>query len=348
MSPKKTTTKKEDVKGKKFRVASKAGLLTYNEVLIKTEADLQKHDEELRKKYPDAYFSSCLEKESRLHVHTFFESEERIDCDLEYFKTSKSGKVGDFKANRGKNVDRGHYYCQCPYKTSHIFQVNNKLIKPAQKWLMDMWREDKIEKITQALAAEKLLTPQLTLQITAVENHKKKMRVQKALGERAERLKAQLKPFAPIPLVEEWKESFLKEELRYKFLALVGPSKMRKTEYAKSLFKNPYIHKDKLDWSEYDWEKNDCVIFDDINEPCHIWKFVRLNKVLFQSSSMVSVQTSNTNMYKLDICVVQTPMIICTNDKDLVEHESHVEWIKSNSVWVSVVKPIPFLGSSAA
>ena len=30
-----------------------------------------------------------------------------------------------------------------------------KIVKPIQKWIVDMWRDDKIEKITEALAAEK-------------------------------------------------------------------------------------------------------------------------------------------------------------------------------------------------
>ena len=96
-----------------------------------------------------------------------------------------------------------------------------------------MWRDDKIEKITEALAAEKLLTPQLEQQISAVNNYNEKEKVNKMLKERQERIAQSLKKFAQNEQVTEWKKSFCIEELRYKFLVLCGPSRMRKTEFAK-------------------------------------------------------------------------------------------------------------------
>ena len=128
------------------------------------------------------------------------------------------------------------------------------------------------------------------------------------------------------------------------FLVLCGPSKMRKTEFAKSLFNNPSIHKDKVDWDGYSWLENGCIIFDDINQPDHIWKYLRTNKVLFQSSPIVAVNTSATNCYKRDVCVVQKPIIICTNDGLLDNFVSapYREWIEANSVWVDVNEQIPF------
>ena len=73
-----------------------------------------------------------------------------------------------------------------------------------------------------------------------------------------------------------------------------------------------------------------------------------MNKVLFQASSTVAVNTSATNCYKRDVCVVQKPIIICTNDS-LVDHKLFVAnsaeyraWIEANSVWVDVKEPIPF------
>jgi len=178
-----------------------------------------------------------------------------------------------------------------------------------------------------------------------VNNYNKKIRVQKQLQERNDRMVLKLSLFAPIEVVENWKKQFLEEEFRYEFLVLEGPSKMRKTEFAKSLFKKPFIHKDKIDWSDYDWEVHDCIIFDDVNLPDHIWKYVRTNKVLFQSSSTVAVNTSATNCYKLDVCVVQKPIIICTNDGLLDNFVSapYREWIQSNSVWLTIESPIPFL-----
>ena len=65
---------------------------------------------------------------------------------------------------------------------------------------------------------------------------------------------------------------------------------------------------------------------------------------MFQSSSIVLVNTSATSCYKRDGCVVQKPIIICTNDGLLDNFVSapYGEWIEANSVWVDVDQPIPF------
>ena len=87
---------------------------------------------------------------------------------------------------------------------------------------------------------------------------------------------------------------------------------------------------------------NGSIIFDDVNLPDHIWKYVRTNKVMFQSSSIVAVNTSATNCYKRGVCVVQTPIIICTNDGLLGNFVSapYREWIESNCVWLDLHEPL--------
>lgn len=327
---------------KKFRVQCMAGMLTYNEVLIETKEDLEKMREELKAKFKhEVDFSLCLEKEARLHVHVFFDCKERVDCDLQYFATSNSGPVSDFKANRGgNNIARGHYYCQCVWKKSHIECVFDCMRMPTDFWLMMLWRQKKIkdEKITEALATEGLLKPQLEQQILRSENLRKKIRIQETIKEREERVDKQIVPFVPIDSVEEWKISLLDEKRRYKFLVLEGGSYMRKTEFAKSLFKNYFRHKDAIDWSEYDWEENGSIIFDDVSQPMHIWEYVKKNKILFTSSSFCAVNISSTNCYKMDVCVVQKPIIVCTNDSLTSLHEQYIDWIKQNSVWITVNK----------
>jgi len=333
---------------KKWRVQSKAGMLTYNRVEIENHEDLVDMYKELKVKFSDTIFSLCLEKESRFHVHLFFEKETPFDCDLQYFVTSKSGPVDDCSPNRGKNIAQGHFYVQCEFKKSHITCFfDKKICNPAEKWLMDWWKCGKIEKITEALAAYKLLKPQLQLQISANQDWEEKMKIQKEIVERDERLNSIKEEFAVIPRVMWWQSSFKVEDFRYSFLVLCGASRLRKTEYAKSLFKNPFIHKDKIDWTGYSWSENGCIIFDDVNLPDHIWKYVRQNKVMFQSSSIVAVNTSATNCYKRDVCVVQKPIIICTNDALLEPFVSapYREWIQANSVWIDVTEPIAFKDS---
>lgn len=377
MAPKTTTTKtvakkaktdppsEEEVEDKKYAVRAKAGLLTYNNPLhsvhldevygtyypnIKDEEErLKKHHEELKAKFKHPVkLSSCFEKESRFHWHTFYECETQIDCDLQYFQTSESGEVGDFKPNNGKNIPQGHWYTQCVYKTSHICAVSDLApIIPKLNWLTDKWQQNKIEKIKEALAAAKLLKPPIVAWIDAVKNHEENKRIEEELSARQVRLKLKLRPFVKNVKVECWRSQYREEKLRYIFLVLCGPSKMRKTEFAKSLFSNPFMHKDRIDWEGYKWKHHDCIVFDDVNLPDHIWRYVRQNKVLFQASSVVAVNTSATNCYKRDVCVVETPIIICTNEGLLEEKVSaqYQEWIKKNCVWIDVEEPFPLVSA---
>ena len=330
-----------------YRVQCKAGLLTYNNSLIQSIEGLEKHHEELRAKFPnhDLELSSCVEKESRLHMHTFFSSDTKMDCDLSNFSTAMSGKVDDCKPNRGTNVARGHYYCQCKWKSSQICCKFDIVKHPCGEWLMNYWKDGKVEKIIEALAAEKLLTPRFQMQIQAVNNYNEKVRVEKMLAERKHRMQRKLKKFAVIPKVQVWLEQYESEEFRYKFLVLHGPSQMRKTQFARSLFKNPHVHQDKIDWDGYSWESNDAIIFDDVNIPDHIWRFVKINKVLMQAQQdPVPVNVSATNCFKRDICVCQKPIVICTNDNllDPFVSAEYRLWIEANCVWLDVEEPIAY------
>jgi len=224
MAPKKTTTKKQPTKvvterpakseaekpeKKKYRVQAKAGLLTYNNPkvgVLDPREFLEGVRTELREKYSDMEFSLCLEKESRLHMHIFFESEERIDCDLQHFATSLSGTVDDCKSNRGKNIPQGHYYCQCKWKNSHIECVFDIAKNPFGDWLMSLWKATpcKLDNIEEALAAEKLLVPRFQQQIRAVNNQKEKIRIEKVMAEYKQQLDAKKEKFAPVVEVQQW------------------------------------------------------------------------------------------------------------------------------------------------
>ena len=53
------------------------------------------------------------------------------------------------------------------------------------------------------------------------------------------RVRRNFQPFAQVPVAQEWLEGFRVERDRYAFLVVLGPSRSGKTEWAKSLFKNP-------------------------------------------------------------------------------------------------------------
>merc|ERR1711924_567060 len=71
------------------------------------------------------------------------------------------------------------------------------------------------------------------------------------------------------------------------------------------------------------------------------------NKVFMQAGvcKTMAINTSSTNCYKRDICVVGKPIVICTNDGLLEPFVSaeYRKWIEANCVWVDIEDPIPFL-----
>jgi len=124
----------------------------------------------------------------------------------------------------------------------------------------NLWKAGKVEKIEKALADENLLKPQYQNQIRACSNYKEKERVEKMMIERKARITAKTVKFAVNPIVQCWLEKYEVEEFRYDFLVLCGPSNKRKTEFAKSLFKNYFHHKGAVDWDGYQYGVHDGII----------------------------------------------------------------------------------------
>ena len=135
----------------------------------------------------------------------------------------------------------------------------------------------------------------------------------------------------PFPVIDKWLEQYKKTWFRYTFLILWGPSKMGKTELARSYFKNPFEHRDNVCWTGYDDERHDAIIFDDVK--C-VYRYIRENRALFQGCDCAVVQTSATNVYARTIDVAQKPIVVTTNDRPWGD-----DWIRANSVQVEINEP---------
>jgi hypothetical protein len=83
-----------------------------------------------------------------------------------------------------------------------------------------------------------------------------------------------------------------------------------KTEFARSLFRNAFLHRDSISWTGYDEDVHDAVIFDDIK--C-VYKIVSDNRALFQASGTAMQQTSATNVHALSVDVTAKPIVITSN-----------------------------------
>ena len=85
--------------------------------------------------------------------------------------------------------------------------------------------------------------------------------------------------------MELWKEQHKEPKFRYRPLVIYGPSSIGKTELAKSHFSNALVVVVENSLSPYvanfDDEKHDCLIFDNVNNQA----FITNNRKLLQASN---------------------------------------------------------------
>ena len=318
-----------------FQIKSRAILLTWNIVEEETTFDEFK-DWILLNAHEEDEISLCQEKGSHNHFHAYISRSKQICCSI------KNYMFLGFKPNCAPNIvkgsgftnakNRGHFYVACKYKTTSLITWENYTPNEAyavkSQWCMDLWQTQKVTDLLGCCAFYLCLTPQIKSVYEVTMNKRKADDKRQGREERIQRLRNSKVPFKVYPEIEEWKAQYEIELDRYNFLILSGPTKVGKTQLAKSLFKNPFTHTDAVCWTGYDDEVHDCIIFDDIKS---IYRYVSENKSLFQAGSMARVQTSVTNVYSLEIDVIQKPIIITTNDPPMGP------WILGNSISIEIL-----------
>lgn len=328
----------EDTLAKVYNIKCKAFLLTYNKVNVKTYEGMIVFLDEIKKKSDcERRYSICLEeykeegKEGN-HIHLYIHSGKTVKCQLSYFDVGDN-KVSDCQPNTTKGsgyynaMHRGHFYVQCKHKLGHLYEFSDFVanqdftIKP--EWIMSLWRKEKLANPIESLTHYKCITPRLEQEIECWNN--KQSNKHEKLSKRRKILDGKMMPFKEFAIVEEWKEQYNDILYRYKFLIIFGPSDLGKTLYAMSLFKNPYRHKQVIDWSKYDDETHDCIIFDDIP---NFYDWVIQNKITMQANDIITINTSTTMCYAKEIYLADKPMIALLNDPP----PDNSEWIFANSV----------------
>ena len=112
------------------------------------------------------------------------------------------------------------------------------------------------------------------------------------------------KPFRVYPDIEEWKEQYGTEMYRYKFLVLVGPSRMGKTQLARHLLE-PAVDGEILEVNcasgeepglrRFQWSRHKLVLFDEVHA-----KQVSAQMLLFQAcASDIMLACSATKLPQL-------------------------------------------------
>ena len=114
-----------------------------------------------------------------------------------------------------------------------------------------------------------------------------------------------------------WKEVFLKDELRYPFLLVKGPSHAGKTEWAKSLFQKPLVLRvgnlehfpDRM--REFDRKVHDGIILDDVRD----LKFVQQHQEKVQGKYDARVEFASTpgGQRAYSRWLFKTPIVVTVN-----------------------------------
>ena len=132
------------------------------------------------------------------------------------------------------------FYLQCP-KIGGVYQVAN--IRPFEdylvsgEWVFNLLQQEKLripdarQQLVRTAKNLQRLLPNLEAFDKCLRENKMQAHIDKVLSE----LALQTKPFHRIEAIETWIEDHRAIKPRYKFLVLVGPSGVGKTQYAKSL-----------------------------------------------------------------------------------------------------------------
>ena len=112
------------------------------------------------------------------------------------------------------------------------------------KWPETLWKQRKISSATYErllfLSRDGVVSRKRNLE--ACQEHEEAAALKLAVEERSARIRSNpqlYQPFAKVPQAEEWLKLFAVDALRYPIMVVLGPSRAGKTEWAKSLFKNP-------------------------------------------------------------------------------------------------------------
>ena len=229
------------------------------------------------------YLGQGLNKNPRFLQHS-------VDRGFFYVYADKEGTQRDAKGD--VCVDGNHWPCWVKSTRSSHYQV-------AGKWPLSLWQQHKLSHDTYEnylfLCRDGVVGRKRNLD--AVRERAEAAEEDKEMKATAKRIRlATFEPFPKVPAVTAWLKLFKKEVDRYPFLVILGPSRTRKTEFAKSLFKNALELKvgtlehfpDGM--RAFSRKKHDAVVLDD----CRDFRFLVQHQEKLQAKSDAKVEFAST------------------------------------------------------
>ena len=249
-------------------------------------------------------------------------------------------------ANQQMASNRGHFYAYVD-KIGSVYRGSNW--KPFDDyrvygpWIEDLWTQRKLDHETYR---------KLSLEIRLGHTNRKRDIEQVCQDERERDIDAKIvevdavlatltAPFRVFKEVREWEDSFLHVAFRYKILVLVADSASGKSNFAESLFDNPYIltveDSANLDLRGFDAGQNDGIVLDNVNS----WGQLLSWRAILQARNAKSRGgQSATNVYAYPqylygVAIVAT-LDLDTKDSFLVDAQAQnrSRWLLKNCVFV--------------
>jgi hypothetical protein len=213
------------------------------------------------------------------------------------------------------------------YKPSEDYAVRTQ-------WPLDLFLKKKIDtsQAIQCMAFYRCLTPPAEAMVRRSASVLVNQTRKDWAEARLKRLLSQQQDFKKYAVAEEFKAQFETEKLRYKFMIVHGPSEKGKSQLVLSWFKNPYVMKDGISWNDYQPETHDAIVFEDCR---NMNEYICNHKTMFQSSSVVKVNLSKTNIYEQQVDTIEKPIVIMVNE--LPEYLD--PWVVHNSYMLHIDAP---------
>lgn len=300
---------------KEYKLRCTAVLFTWQ-----TEVPFERIQELEKFKFVKTY-SIVHEEAARRHTHAYLEFFSKVDHSLGCWKSEFVPMPDDAQPNKATGsgyriaVDRGHFYCQCPWKNSYVAHITNyhagSNFSVRIQWIQSLWDQSKMDRPEDCAAHYNCLTPNFASVVRLSQNRKRAMQMQKELDDREEKLRKTYTPYKDYEEVFRWMHQMQELKGSYEFLWIWGPPKMAKSPFAAQLYPNPCIFEGLPNWTNYDPVRHNCIIFDDMP---NVEGYILDHKRIFQSASRnCNVNCTAGMTCALQIMTVQKPIIIISN-----------------------------------
>lgn len=266
----------------------------------------------------------------------------QVDHSLSNWSSPRVPAPNDANPNTTKgsgfrnSVNRAMFYTQCPFKTSYVAHTTNYTaghdFSVKIQWIQTLWDQQKLDRPEDAAAFFHCLTPSFSAVVRLSTNRKRALALQDALDERETRLRESYRPWRSYPVVTAWMAQMAELAGSYSMLWIHGPPNLAKSPFAASLYDRPCIFEGLPNWTMYDPEHHNCIIFDDTPG---IESYIMDHKRIFQSASRCCNVNCTAGMTcALQIMTVQKSIIIISNSAPVSE------WIRARSYILHVLEPM--------